>query len=212
MAHHRRALAAAVAVNTAIVAVELSAGTAANSVALLMDGVHNLSDEAALVLLYLAFLLPHGVSRNLVRSANVFNSLGLLVASAILLWQSVERLLHPAPVAAGVPIVVGLAAAAANLAVARLLRPASGSSAAVRLAYLHNLGDAATSLAPVVAGALVAISGMFVFDALAACGVAVWIVASTLREVATSREELLWPGKMDCGHDDVPGAREPAPR
>ena len=40
-----------------------------------MDSVHNLSDELALVFLYLAFALPLGLSRNLLRSANVFNSI-----------------------------------------------------------------------------------------------------------------------------------------
>jgi Co/Zn/Cd efflux system component len=57
--------------------------------------VHNLSDEMALVALYLAFILSQGVSRNLLRTANVFNSVGLVAVSGFFLWQSVERLLHP---------------------------------------------------------------------------------------------------------------------
>jgi len=60
-----------------------------------MDSVHNLSDEMALVFLYLAFILPLGVSRNLLRSANVFNSVGLIAVSALLLWQVIEQVLHP---------------------------------------------------------------------------------------------------------------------
>src|SRR5260370_39053039 len=86
-----------------------------------MDSVANCADEMALVLLYLAFVLPHGVSRHLLRSANVFNSVGLVLISALLLWQAVQRMLHPAPVAGTVAIAVGLLAAAANLGVARLL-------------------------------------------------------------------------------------------
>src|SRR6201987_3160121 len=90
-------LAAAAALNTAIFVVEAVAGFQADSLSLLMDSVHNLSDEMALVLLYLAFVLPQGVSRHLLRSANVFNSVGLLLISALLLWQAIERMLHPAP-------------------------------------------------------------------------------------------------------------------
>ena len=82
--------------------------------ALLMDSVHNLSDEMGLVLLYLAFILPLGVSRNLLRSANVFNSVGLIAVSALLLWQVIERLLHPVPVQGTLPVIVGLSAAGAN--------------------------------------------------------------------------------------------------
>src|SRR5260370_859546 len=112
MAHFRRPLAAAAALNTAIFVVEAVAGFKADSLSLIMDSVHNLSDEMALVFLYLAFVLPHGVSRHLLRTANVFNSFGLLLVSALLLWQAAERILHPAPVVGSIPIVVGLLVAA----------------------------------------------------------------------------------------------------
>jgi cobalt-zinc-cadmium efflux system protein len=114
MAHYRRPLAAAAALNTAIFVVEAVAGFKADSLSLIMDSVHNLSDEMALVFLYLAFVLPHGISRHLLRSANVFNSVGLVLVSLLLLWQAAERILHPAPVVGSVAVVVGLLAAAAN--------------------------------------------------------------------------------------------------
>ena len=121
MAHYRKNLAAAAALNGGIFFVEAVAGYKAESLSLIMDGFHNLSDEMALVFLYLAFILPHGISRNLLRSANVFNSFGLVAISGLLLWQAVDRMLHPAPVIPEVAIFVGLAAAAANWIVARLL-------------------------------------------------------------------------------------------
>src|SRR6266849_4014854 len=121
MAHYRKPIAAAVALNTAIFVVEAVAGFQAQSLSLLMDSVHNLSDQMALVFIYLAFILSQGVSRNLLRSANIFNSVGLVAVSGLMLWQSVERILHPAPVLGTVAIVVGLGAAAANWGVARLL-------------------------------------------------------------------------------------------
>jgi hypothetical protein len=78
MAHYRKPLAAAVALNTAIFIVEAIAGLQSKSLSLVMDSVHNFSDEMALAFLYLCFVLPLGVSRNLLRSANIFNSLGLV--------------------------------------------------------------------------------------------------------------------------------------
>jgi cobalt-zinc-cadmium efflux system protein len=202
MAHYRKPLAAAVALNSAIFAVEAIAGWQADSLSLLMDSVHNLSDEMALVLIYLAFVLPQGVSRHLLRSANIFNSAGLVLISALLLWQAVDRLLHPAPVAGAVAIMVGLAAAAANWGVARLLLAPGRNNAAIRLAYIHNMGDVYVSLAPVVAGILVVATGFSFFDPLIAAGIAIWIIVTTAREVLDSSEELIWPEKIVCGHAD----------
>ena len=202
MAHYRKPLAAAVALNSAIFIVEAIAGLQAESLSLVMDSVHNFSDEMALVLLYLSFVLPLGISRNLLRSANLFNSVGLLAVSVVLLWQSVERVLHPVPVSGIVPIVVGLAAAAGNWGVARLLWRPSRNNAAIRLAYIHNLGDVFVSLAPVLAGILVTASGWSWFDPLVAGGIALWLIVSTLREVVGSHEELIWPEKISCGHSD----------
>src|SRR3989442_15729411 len=141
MAHHRKALAAAAALNTAIFVVEAIAGFQADSLSLIMDSIHNFSDELALVFLYLAFVLSRGVSRNLLRSANVFNSVGLVLVSGLLLWQAIERILYPTPVIGSVAIIVGLAAAAANWGVAKLLLGPSRNNAAIRLAYIHNIGD-----------------------------------------------------------------------
>src|SRR5260221_11497592 len=114
VAHYRKALGAAVALNSAIFIPAAIAGFKAGSLSLIMDSVHNFSDELALVFLYLAFVLPQGLSRNLVRSANLFSSVGLITVSGLLIWQAVDRLLHPAPVLGLVPIVMSLAAAGAK--------------------------------------------------------------------------------------------------
>jgi cobalt-zinc-cadmium efflux system protein len=200
MSHYRKPIAAAVALNSAIFVGEAVAGFHADSLSLIMDAIHNLSDELALVFIYLAFVLSEGVSRHLLRSANLFNSVGLVLVSAVLLWQAVERLLHPTPVVGEAAIIVGLAAAAANWGVARLLWEPGRNNAAIRLAYIHNIGDVWVSLAPVAAGLLVAVTGYSVFDPLVAGGVALWFITSTVREVISSHDELIWPGKIECGH------------
>jgi cobalt-zinc-cadmium efflux system protein len=200
MAHYRKPLAAAVALNTVISVIEGIAGLEVNSLTLIMDSVHNLSDELALVFLYLAFILPLGVSRNLMRSANLFNSVGLIAVSGVLLWQAVLRFSHPVPVPGVIPLLVGMVAAVGNWGVARLLRDPGRDNPAIRLAYIHNLGDVRVSFAPVVCGVLVMTIGISWFDPLIAGGIALWIIGSTLREVLMSREELIWPEKINCGH------------
>jgi Co/Zn/Cd efflux system component len=202
MSHYRKPLAAAAALNTVICFGEAVAGFQAQSLSLIMDSVHNLSDELALVFLYLAFVLPQGISRNLVRSANFFNSIGLVAVSALLVWQAVGRLLHPTQVLGLVSVITGLAAAVANWGVARLLLRPSRDNPAIRLAYIHNIGDVLVSLAPVLAGLLVILSGHWFFDPLIALAIGLWIIVSTVREVVRAREELMWPERITCGHSD----------
>src|SRR5207248_1148387 len=175
MAHYRKALAAGTVLNAAISAVEAVAGFEAHSLSLVMDAVHNLSDEMALIFLYLAFTLSHAVSRNLLRTANLFNSLGLIVISSLLAWQAVERFQNPIPIQEAIPVLVGIAAAAANWSVAWFLREAGRNNPAIRLAYTHNMGDVYVSLAPVIAGFLVLFSGLSIFDPSVAGIIAGWI-------------------------------------
>src|SRR5690348_5411957 len=202
MAHYQKAVAAATVLNTAISAVEAVAGFEAHSLSLIMDAVHNFSDEMALIFLYLAFILSQNVSRNLLRTANLFNSLGLIGISGLLAWQAVERFLNPLPVQGAIPLLVGIAAAAANWGVARFLWEPGRNNPAIRLAYIHNMGDVYVSLAPVVAGLLVIFTGRSIFDPSVAGIISAWIIFSTVREVLASREELIWPEKIVCGHSD----------
>jgi cation diffusion facilitator family transporter len=200
MAHHQKTVVSAVALNSAIFVGEAVAGYEAGSLSLIMDSIHNLSDEMALVFILLAFVLSQGISRHLLRMANIFNSVGLILVSVLLLWQTIERLLHPVPVQGVIPIVVGILAAAANWGVARLLFEPGRNNAAIRLAYIHNMGDVYVSLAPVVAGVLIALTGYSLFDTLIAGVIAIWFIATTGKEVFQSHGELIWPEKIVCGH------------
>src|SRR5215470_3325928 len=186
MAHYRKPLGTAVVLNTAIFIVEAVAGLKSQSLSLIMDSVHNLSDEAALLFVFLAFVLPLTLSSALQRWANLLNSLGLVAVSGVMIWQAVERLAHPVPVLGSVPMAIGLLAAAANWGVARLLLEPSRRNPTIHLAYLHNLGDVLVSLAPVAAGALIALTGRSFFDPLIALVIAAWILWSTALEVLQS--------------------------
>jgi cobalt-zinc-cadmium efflux system protein len=195
VAHYRKYMAAAAGLNTAIFVAEAVAGYQSNSLSLIMDSFHNLSDEMALVALWLAFIVSRGLSTTLLRFANIFNSVGLIAISGFLLWEAAVRFLHPTPVQGLVPVLVGVVAAAANWAVARLLLKPSEHNAAIRLAYIHNLGDVWVSLAPVAAGLLLILTGSSIFDPLIAGGIALWIIFTTGREVLAFHDELIWPEK-----------------
>ena len=98
------------------------------------------------------------------------------------------------------PILVGLLAAAANWGVYRVLKGTGSSSPAIRLACLHNLGDVYVSLAPVAAGVLVMLTGASVFDPAIALLVALWLAWSTVKEIVSSGQDLLWPEDAVCEH------------
>jgi cation diffusion facilitator family transporter len=200
MAHRLPPLVRALQLNTAVLVVEIAGGVGSNSFSLIMDGIHNLSDEVALLLLVLAYSLRTGLSGRLLRFANLFNSVGLLVICAFLIWRVVERLSSPVEVIGVVPIIAGLIGALANWGVARVLREPSKEDMAIRLAYVHNLGDTLVSLIPVAAGILVFASGSSLFDSLFALLIAAVIVITTLQAVIGSHKELLWPENVSCGH------------
>jgi len=206
MAHRRKPLITALALNTAALVVEVGAGVPAKSPSLVMDGAHNVSDEVALAFLVLAYSLRVGLSGRFLRTANLFNSLGLLAISGFLGWEVVQRLYQPQAVLGVVPIVGGLTAAAANWGVARALRESATEDAAIRLAYVHNLGDTLVSLAPVVAGALTLASGSGLVDPAVALVIAAAIIVPTARAVVGSHQELVWPENVVCAHPERRGS------
>lgn len=81
------------------------------------------------------------------------------------------------------------------------LRGVSSINPAIRLAYVHNLGDVAVSLGPVAAGVLVGVTGVTIFDPIFAAAIAGWIVWTTCRVLAQQSEELLWPEEAVCAHE-----------
>ena len=140
MSHRRPPLMRALQLNTGVMVVEIAAGIGASSFSLIMDGIHNLSDEVALLLLVLAYSLRTGLSGGLLRFANLFNSVGLLFICGFLIWRVVERLSSPMEVSGVVPIGAGLIGAAGNWAVAKVLRGPSKEDIAIRLATCTTSG------------------------------------------------------------------------
>src|SRR5664280_658536 len=202
MSHVRKPLAFAAGLNTIIFIGELIGGIKGNSNSLIMDAVHNFSDELALVCLYVAYLTQMKMSRSIQRVANVLNSIGLMAIAGILIWQSIERILNPAIVGGYIPIISGLFASVANWGVAKVLYKVKDQNASIRLAYIHNLGDIYVSLVPVLAGLLVLLTNNSFFDPVIAILIGIWLIVSTGKEIARSYSDLIWPENAICKHDN----------
>jgi cobalt-zinc-cadmium efflux system protein len=205
MAHLRKPLGVALALNTGVAGIEFIGGIWGGSLSLVTDAVHNLSDELGLVFLLLAYVLRARLSRGLLRGANFLHSVGLLVIRAVLAVEAIARLQSPAPVVGLVPLGIALLASAGNWGVAHSLRDASREDAAIYLAYVHNRADAWVSLAPALAGSLILATGISLFDPLVALGICLLILVPAFRAILESRQELIWPDAAACGEVDSPG-------
>jgi cobalt-zinc-cadmium efflux system protein len=181
-ANFDRAFAIGIALNTGFVAVEAFYGWRVDSLALLADAGHNLSDVAALVLAWVAALAgrrrpspryTYGFKRASILAA--FANAGLLlVAMGSLAWEAVGRLHAPVATDGRTVIVVAAIGIAVNGTTALMFM--RGSDLNVRGAYLHMAADALVSAGVVVAGALTLAFGWPWLDPVASLAIAAVIV------------------------------------
>ena len=202
-----RAFAIGIVLNIAFVAIEAGYGFAANSVALLADAGHNLSDVLGLVIAWVASMLAgrppstrytYGLRGSSILAA-MLNALLLLVAVGGIVWEAVHRILAPEPVAGMTVIVVAAIGIAINGFTAWLFASGRKGDLNIRGAYLHMAADAAVSAGVVVAGLVILQTGWLWLDpivSLVIAGVIVWSTWGLLCEsVALSLSAI--PAQVD---------------
>lgn len=162
-----RAFALGIALNIVIVAIELVFGFLANSMALVADGGHNLSDVLGLVVGWAGAVMSkrspsprftYGLKKASILAA-LINALFLLVAVGAIAAEAVRRLLNPAPSDAPTMIWVAAVAIFVNLVTALLFARGRAHDINVRAAFQHMAADAAVSAAVVVAGFVILWTG-----------------------------------------------------
>jgi cobalt-zinc-cadmium efflux system protein len=187
--------------------VEVVAGLLADSLALLSDAAHMLTDAGsvglALVALRLAARPPtgrftFGLGRAEILSAQV-NGAALLVLAGVLGVEAVRRLSDPPAVEGGLVVAVGLLGAAVNLGSAWALARAERRSLNVEGARAHVLTDLYASLGAALAGALVLLFDLNVADPIAALLVALLMLRTAWSLLRDSGRVLLEgaPAGMD---------------
>jgi cobalt-zinc-cadmium efflux system protein len=195
--HHRadftRAFALGIALNSAIVALELVYGLLAGSMALIADAGHNLSDVLGLVVGWAgAVMAKRSPSRRFtygLKKASILaaltNGLLLLVAVGAIAAEAVRRLIHPEVTDANAMIWVAAIAIAVNIATALLFVGGRREDINARTAYLHMAADAAVSTGVVLAGLLILSTGRQWIDpamSLMVAAVILWACFGSLRE------------------------------
>lgn len=162
-----RRMAFAVGLTILFVAGEAVAGWLGHSLALFSDAGHNFADALALLFSWYALRVAtrpatssrtFGYHREGILAALV-NAVSLVVIALVIAWAAVERLRNPPQVHGAVMIGVAAAAVVVNVLIALWLRRGASHDLNVRSAYLHMLGDAASAVAVIVAGAVIWITG-----------------------------------------------------
>jgi cobalt-zinc-cadmium efflux system protein len=187
------AFAIGIGLNLTFVAVEFIYGVLANSVALIADAGHNLSDVLGLIIAWVASVLTkrapssrytYGLGGSSILAA-VFNAVLLLVAVGAIAWEAVLRLFHPEPVASGTVMIVAAIGILVNGVTAWLFASGRKGDLNIRGAFLHMIADAAVSAGVVVAGVIILYTGWLWLDPLTSLvivGVIVWGTWSLLRD------------------------------
>lgn len=191
-AHHapdnfNAAFAIGIVLNIAFVAIEAVYGWKVDSLALLADAGHNLSDVIGLVLAwggaFAGRLRPdarhtYGWKRAGILAAFI-NALLLLVAMGSLAWEAVHRLQSPVPIQGVTIMVVAGIGIVVNTATALLFMRGSKGDLNIRGAFLHMAADAVVSAGVVVAGGLALWFGWNWLDPVVSLVIAAVIVIGT---------------------------------
>jgi cobalt-zinc-cadmium efflux system protein len=202
-------LGVALAVSAVVLALEVAGGLASNSLALLSDAGHMLTDVLALGLAWFA-------SRQAERPPNPRQTYGFhragilaalanaatLVALALFIgFEAYQRLFDPEPVASQLMLGVAIVGLVANVGVARYLQAGHEHNLNLRAAMAHVLGDALASAAVIVGAIGIALGGPVQIDPILSVVIGVIIVGggwSIVRETLNILMESAPPG-VDVG-------------
>lgn len=203
----------AVAATLALVAVEFAAGYIGHSIALVSDGIHNLTDVPSLVISWLGMrwaLRPptaqktFGYHRAGILAAFV-NAMLLAVASLLLMYESVERLRQPVEVHTTIMLVVSLVALAVNGGITLALH-AGRKDLNVRAVWIHNLSDALSNVAIFAAALLIRYLGINWADPMIGIGIGAMVLWSGTGILKESGHILLEGTPRDMKLENVANA------
>ena len=209
-ARHQGRLAVVFGLGLAILVIEVVGAALTNSLALLADAGHVLTDVAGVGLALLAIRFgrrPATTERTfgyqrLEILAAVVNAVLLFGVAGYVLFEAWQRLAGPPPVVSGAMLAVALVGLALNAVAVVLLREAQHASLALRGAYLEVLGDLAGSVAVVVAAVVIATTGWTAADIVASIVIGLLILPRTVRLLRDATDILLeaTPKGVDMAH------------
>jgi cobalt-zinc-cadmium efflux system protein len=170
----KRDLLIALSITFLMMIVEIVGGLLSNSLALLSDAGHMLTDNLALLLSFFAMTFASrpaterktfGFYRLEILAAFV-NGIVLVLISIYIIYQAYLRIVHPQPVQGMLMLIVAIIGLVANVIGALFLFKHSHTSLNIRGAYLHIIGDALSSVGVVIGGIVIIYTGWYLIDPL----------------------------------------------
>jgi cobalt-zinc-cadmium efflux system protein len=182
----KKHLGTAIGLNAIIFVVELIGGIFTNSLALISDAIHNLSDFFALILSYIAANIvtrnsnhkkTYGYVRVEILVAFI-NSLTLVIIGLFIIYEAVKRIGNPEPVLGLWMLVIAVIGFLANAFSTLLLKKDAEHDLNAKSAYLHLLTDAVESLAVIVVGTIIYFTRWYLLDPIVSIAIGAFIIKS----------------------------------
>lgn len=185
---NKRGLIIALSITTIIMILEFFGGLFTNSLALLSDSGHMLSDASSMALSLVAIWFAsrppssnktYGYYRFEILAA-LFNGVTLFVIAGFIVKEAIQRFTEPPTVSSGTMIIIAIIGLAANLlsALALLKKADVKENINLKSAYIHIIGDALGSVGAIVAGLLMLLFDWYIADPIISVIVALLILKS----------------------------------
>ncbi len=196
---HKRSLRLVLAITLTVMVAEVLGGWFANSLALLADAGHMLTDAAAIGLaLFAAWISdrPPTASKTfgylrLEVLAALVNGSTLFVLAGLIVWHAIDRFVSPPDVEPQLMLGVAAIGLMANVIALKILHGGHEHSLNIRGAFLHVLGDLLGSVGALIAGVIILTTGWTLADPITSIVIAVLILGGAWRLVRDSVDVLL---------------------
>lgn len=159
-------------ITAVVMVVEIIGGILSKSLALISDAGHMFTHSFALLVSFFAIMFAvrkptqeksFGFYRAEILAA-FFNGIALLVVTGFIVWEAVKRIIDPSEINVMEMIIISIIGLAANIASAVILSGASKKSINVRSAFIHMIGDTASSVAIVIGAVIIYFTDFYLID------------------------------------------------
>jgi cobalt-zinc-cadmium efflux system protein len=195
----KKRLLIAIILTLAMLVAEIIGGVISGSLALLSDAGHMLTHSFALLISFLAIVYAcrpatrektFGFYRAEILAA-LFNGITLIIITGFILWEAYKRIVSPRAVDEGQMFIIALVGLAVNIATALILWKASKKSLNIRSAFIHMVGDAASSVAVVAGAVIIYFTGSYIIDPILSIIIAILILVWSVSLIRDSLRILM---------------------
>ena len=206
-----RRLVWALGVNVLLTSVQLIGGVVSGSLSLIADAVHNFSDAASLMIALIArqwATKPADKERTFgYRRAELIGAMinltTLIMIGLYLLFEATLRIFQPEPIAGWIVVIIGGVALLIDVITAALTYSLAKNSINIRAAFLHNLADAFSSVAVIIAGSLIILYEWYFVDTLCTFLIAGYVLYHGGVEIRSVIRILMQSTPVDLDIGDI---------